>query len=180
VVSDDKRVAGTPEIVTGVSCMACHAQGVIPFRDSVRDHSAVFGEAEQKVKRLYPEQRRTDDLVEADRRRFLAALEKSVGPFLRVGADKNSLLTKFKEPVAEVVVPYRRGYLDLRAVALDLFAEKPDELLAKVGARRIKELGLGSLARPGGVIARAEWEAVEGFSLMQEVASELGFTPFGK
>jgi serine/threonine-protein kinase len=180
VVSDDKRVSGTPEIVTGVSCMACHVQGMLPFRDFVRNHSAVFGAAEEKVKRLYPEPTAFDRLIEADRRKFLDALEKSIGPFLRAGPDKDAPLTKFKEPVAEVVIPYRRGYLDLKAVARELFIEKPDDLLTKVGERRFKELGLETLTQPGGLVGRLEWEAADGYSLMQEVARELRFTPFGK
>jgi serine/threonine-protein kinase len=180
VVSDDRRVSGTPEIVTGVSCMACHSQGMIGFKDFLRDHSAVFGDAEKKVKQLYPEPKVLNNLVEADRRRFVDSLEKAVGPFLRVGPDKEAPLARFKEPVAEVVLPYRRGYLDLKAVALELFVENPDDLVKKVGEKRFKELGLEALTRPGGVVGRLEWEAVDGYSLMQEVARELRFTPFGR
>ena len=57
VVNDDQRTSGTPEIVNGVSCMACHVHGMMPkFKDYLRDHSAVFGEAETKVRQLYPAQ----------------------------------------------------------------------------------------------------------------------------
>src|SRR5262249_51008147 len=155
-------------------------QGMIPFKDYLREHSAVFGDAEHKVKRLFPPPKRLDELVEVDRRKFLDSLEKAVGPFLRVEADKETPLAKFKEPVAEVVMPYRRGYLDLKEVSLELFLENPDDLLKKVGEKRLKELGLEALTRPGGVIGRLEWEAVDGYSLMQEVARELRFTPFGR
>jgi len=78
------------------------------------------------------------------------------------------------------VIGYRRGYLDLKAVATELFVANPDDLLKKVGERRLKELGLEALTRPGGVVGRFEWEAVDGNSLMQDVAQALRFTPLTK
>ncbi len=179
IVGDDKRVSGTPAIVNGVSCMACHQNGTIPFKDEIRDGHALGGEAGEKVKRLYPEKKAFDEAVDEDRKRFLTSLEKVVGPFLKVGADKNTPITKFKEPVTEVSIPYRRGYLDLRAVAAELYLEKPEDVL-KVGEKKLKELGLERLTKPGGLVGRYQWEAVDGDSLMQEVAEELGFTPFGR
>ncbi len=129
VVNDDQRISGTPEIVNGVSCMACHVHGMMPkFKDYLRDHSAVFGEAETKVRQLYPAQKRMEALVEADRKKFMDALEKTIAPFLRVESDKDTPLTRFKEPVALVAGPYRRGYLDLKALALEFFLEKPEDV----------------------------------------------------
>ena len=43
----------------------------------------------------------------------------------------------------------------------------------------MKQLGLEPLLKTGGVINRFDWEAVDGVSLMQEVARELRYTPFG-
>jgi mono/diheme cytochrome c family protein len=179
VVNDDQRISGTPEIVTGVSCMACHIHGMIPFKDRLRDHSAVFGDAESKVRLLYKEQKQMDDLVDVDRKKFLVALEKAIGPFLRIEGDKDTPLIRFKEPVALVAGPYRRGFLDMKALTLEFFLEKPEEV-QKIGAGRLKELGLEMLTKPGGLVARLQWEASDGFSLMQEVARELRFTPFGR
>ncbi|MBY0458517.1 MAG: hypothetical protein K2V38_14350, partial [Gemmataceae bacterium] len=179
IVGDDKRVAGNPVIVNGVSCMACHQHGTIPFQDTVRETNAVFGEALDKVKKLYPAKKAMDELVAADRQKFVDALEKATGPFLRVGADKATAITKFKEPVTEVAPGYRRGYLDLKTVAAELYEKDGQELLRKVGAKRLKELGLDGLAQPGGLVPRYQWEASDGFSLMQEAAKEIGFTPFG-
>jgi hypothetical protein len=50
-------------------------------------------------------------------------------------------------------------------------------MLQKVSERRLKQLGLEPLAAEGGVITRLEWEAVDGVSLMQELARELRATP---
>ncbi len=177
VVSDDKRVSGTPEIVTGISCMACHRHGMIPFKDVVRENCALFGEADQKVKRLYPPQKAMDERVEADRRKFLSTLEKSIGPLMRTPGEPFAPVTTFKEPVSEVAIGYRRGYLDLKAVTAELFLQDADQLLKKIAAKRLKELGLEPLSRPGGVVGRYQWEAIDGVSLMQEVARELQFTP---
>ena len=44
--------------------------------------------------------------------------------------------------------------------------------------REVKQLGMEALLREGGVISRLDWEAVDGTSLMQETARELGATPF--
>ena len=177
IVGDDKRVSGTPAIVNGISCMACHSQGMIGFTDQIRDSHAVFGEASEKTKRLYPEKKKFDARIEQDKKRFTDALDKAVGSFLKVGADKDTPLGKFKEPVTEVSIPYRRGYLDLKAVAAELYLEKPDDVLKKIGEKKLKELGLEPLGKPGGLVGRYQWEAVDGVSLMQEVARELSFTP---
>jgi hypothetical protein len=152
---------------------------MIPFKDHLRNHSSVYGDAETKVRRLYPEQQRMDTLVDLDRKRFLDALEKATGPFLRVEGNKDVPLRQFKEPVAVVVGPYRRGYLDLKTIAVEFFLEKPEDV-QQLGAGRLKELGLEALTSPGGVVGRLQWEAMDGYSLMQEVARELRFTPFGR
>ena len=62
-----------------------------------------------------------------------------------------------------------------------LFGVKdPQDLLRSVGKQRLKELGLEALARPEGLVPRYQWEASDGFSLMQELAKEIGYTPHGK
>jgi hypothetical protein len=116
VVSDSQNTSGTPAIVTGLSCMACHKHGTIPFKDTLNAGSAVFGDAEQKVKDLYPDTKTMAALLAEDERRFLDALERTVGPILRVGADKDRPLKNFAEPIGAVAYPYRRGFLDLKTV----------------------------------------------------------------
>jgi serine/threonine-protein kinase len=176
VVGDVLKTSGTPAIVTGVSCMACHKHGTIAFTDTVRDHSSVFGEPEQHLRRLYPEVKVMNRLLQEDETRFLGALEKAVGKFLRVGADEKKPLKDFAEPVGDVARRYRIEFLDLKAVALELDVEDPESLVHKIGEKRFKQLGLEALLKPGGVIGRLEWESGRGDSLMQEVAQELRFT----
>ena len=176
VVSDALKTSGTAEVVNGVSCMACHKHGMIPFEDSIRANSAVFGPAEEAVRRLYVEKPAMDRLAKQDGDRFLAALERTVGPFLRDGADAAKPLRDFAEPVSEVARPYRLNYLDLAAVARELDTKDPQAIARVVGETKLKRLGLDGLLR-GGVVGRAEWEAVDGVSLMQELAKELRYTP---
>jgi len=179
VVSDAVKTAGTAQIVNGVSCMSCHAHGMIKFEDTIRNGSSAFGDAEQHVKKLYPTKEVMDGLVEADEKRFMTALEKATGPFLKQGADKDRPIQNFAEPVGEAARLYRLGFLDLAMVAIELDVEHPQDVLTKVGEKRLKHLGLESLLKPGGVISRFDWEAIDGVSLMQEVARELRYTPFG-
>jgi serine/threonine-protein kinase len=174
VVSDPLKTSGTNEIVAGLSCMACHKHGVFPLpKDVIRDGKAVFGEADKKVRRLYPEQAEMDKLAKKDTERFLKALEEAAGPFLKVGADKDKPITDFTEPVGEIARLYRLVDLDLTMVACELDLEDPKVLLTKLGEKKVKELKLGSLLKEGGVIKRAEWERVGATSQLQRVAREL-------
>ena len=178
VVDDPLKTSGTPAIVNGLSCMACHKQGMIPFKDTIRDGSAVFGAAEQAVRRLYPEHAEMDKLVDNDRARFMAALRRAIGPFLLKGPDAGKDLEEFAEPIGQVARFHRLGYLDLRTIACDLEIEDPQSILTSVGAKKLKQLGLDVLLKEGGVISRLEWEAIDGVSLMQELARELRYTPY--
>ncbi|MFG0333237.1 MAG: hypothetical protein ACF8TS_07750 [Maioricimonas sp. JB049] len=177
VVSDALKTSGTPAIVNGVSCMACHKHGMIPFEDSIRDHSAVFGAAQRKVQDLYPTADVMEQLVERDRERFMEALEECIGPFLKTGDNKDTPIEDFPEPVAEVARLHRLVFLDLETVACELNIEDPQQLILRVGLRTLKELGLDALAQKEGVISRLDWEAIEGTSLMHDLAFQLGFTP---
>jgi len=176
VVSDALRTSGTPIIVNGLSCMACHQRGIIDFQDTVRDGSAVFGDAEYHVKQLYPERSQMKRLINEDQERFLAALEKATGPFLHSDSATSEPIDSFPEPVGEVARLHRLVQLDLQTIACELDVADPQELVTSVGGKTLKKLGLDSLLRDG-TISRAEWEAFAGPSLMQLLARELRYTP---
>lgn len=181
VVSDALKTSGTAEIVSGVSCMACHKFGMIGFKDQVRDGKAVFDEARDKVLRLYPEQKVIDERVKEDTDRFLRALEKTtIGPFLRGADDKDRDIHDFAEPIGEIARLYRLVDLDLAAVALELDLEKPEQLKAVIAVnKRLQAWGLAPLLQEGGLIKRQDWEKIGATSLMQRVARELDRgTPF--
>jgi serine/threonine-protein kinase len=175
IVRDLLETSGSPAIVNGLSCMACHKDGIIGgFKDVVRGGDAVSGTAREKVQRLYPGDKKLARLIQKDRRRFLSALEKAIGPFLQVGADKRKAIAEFPEPVGAVARLYVKD-LGLEEAARELnFADARElkRLIATNG--RLREMGLGPLAR-GGRIKRQLWGSLTGtYSLFHKAAAELG------
>lgn len=61
-----RKTAGTPLVVNGISCMHCHQNGMIAFRDSVRNGLAVFGDVRRKAFELYPPVDEMDRWVQCD------------------------------------------------------------------------------------------------------------------
>lgn len=177
LVNDALKTAGTPAIVTGISCMACHAQGVIDFQDEIRNANSVYGEPAKAVARLFPPSSDMAKLVERDRKNYLRALQKAAGPFLLKGLDADKSINEFADPAGEAARAYRLVYLDAETIAYELDVAAPDEVIRRIGERRLKELGLEHVFVGGGVISRDEWEASDGRSLMQDAAFELGLTP---
>ena len=175
VVNDSRSIAGTPAIVNGISCMNCHRRGMIGnFRDEIRGAGAVGGQVLTKVEDLYPKSEVMDQLVKQAEDRFMKALEVVIGPFLKVGDDKQKSVGDFPEPIGKVAEMYLSD-LDVRRAALELGIDKPELLQAKIGANRdLMKLGLGTFVqqRPG-TIKRAKWETREGTSLFQDVCVEL-------
>jgi serine/threonine-protein kinase len=177
VVSDSLKTSGTPAIVTGLSCMACHKHGMIGFKDQVRDGAGVFDAAKLKVRQLYPEPPVMDGLVKEDSELFMRALDKAVGPFLKVGADKDRTIADLTndEPIGAVARLYRLVDLDLQSVACELDIDNPELLRGMIaGNRRLQEIGLASLSRDGGKIKRADWEKARLRSTYQMAAQEIG------
>jgi serine/threonine-protein kinase len=175
IVRDLLETSGSPTIVNGLSCMACHKAGLIgEFKDVVRDSGAVFGAARDKVRRLYPPARKMERLLQKDRKRFLRALEEVVGPFLKVGADRKKDITAFPEPVGAIARLYVKD-LGLEEAACELnFADPKDFKLLIEKNERLRELGLGPLAQ-GSRVKRQLWQSLRGtYSLFHKVAAELG------
>jgi mono/diheme cytochrome c family protein len=175
VVFDRASLLGAPSIVNGISCIACHRAGMITdFRDEIRTAEAVGGEAREKVKALYPPPEPMQALIQQDRDLFLRALDRTIGPYLKVGDDAKRSVTEFPQPVARVAELYTRD-LSAQEVALELGIEKLDMLRAKVETNReLLRFGLGAIAaEPPGTMKRDKWETREGTSLMQDVSFQL-------
>ena len=178
VVNDPLKTSGTPEIVTGVSCMTCHKHGMIGLEDAIRENNTVVLEPKRQVERLYSAKEEMDGLLERDSKVFLDALEKAIGPFLRVGADKAKPIQEFPEPVGPLARAYRLGYLDLAAAVRELDVDDSATIEKQVGRATLKRLGLAGLL-DGGVVSRLEWESrlegvsirLNGLSLMQQLCA---------
>ena len=122
-------------------------------------------------------------LLQIDRRRFMGALEETIGPFLRIGPNQNLALECFPEPVGEIARLHRGPILnvDLQRIACEFDVEKPEDILRAAGEHRLKELGLEALAVQNGVVQRLDWEALnDGLSLMQNLARTQRYTPWRK
>ena len=153
VVRDLKEMSGSPEIVNAISCMGCHRDGIIEFRDTVRESRTVpFGKTRLKVQQSYTEQTVMDKGVAADRKRFRTA-----------GSGV--------EPVFHTVRAYQRD-LEIDDLAAELFYADPEELRRVIqSSTRLRELGLGPVVQ-GAAIKRSTWSDLQN-ALYRSVLLEL-------
>jgi tetratricopeptide (TPR) repeat protein len=135
-----------PTVINGISCMFCHARGLIEKGDQIRQHveknPAAFSEEEARtVRGLHPIEVDFSALVRSDLDRFRQAM-------LMAGAQQGQT-----EPVAALAARFESD-LDLAATASEL-GLRPDALLT--GLARSPSLGqaLGALRVEGGTVQRA-------------------------
>jgi serine/threonine-protein kinase len=176
IVSDTNKTSGTVAIVNGMSCMACHKHGMIRdgVRDELREGAGLAGPALTKLLRLHPKPDAFGALMQEDEDRYLAALDRAIGPFLKVGAEAAKSIRDFTdEPVGRVVRAYNRD-LVLADVAAELGMADSKRLAAAVeDNERLRQIGLGALAR-GGAVKRDAWASLkQRLSPFQRAALEL-------
>jgi serine/threonine-protein kinase len=168
VIEDPDRTAGSVVVVNGLSCIACHSNGVKRAKDILRTQSAVDGSDLAKLQKLHPEPQVMDLYFAKDEARFQKALTASVGPFLQLGADRGKAIDKFQEPV-KVVAQHYFGEVTLEQAARELGIDNPRNLQAVIPrSTRLRSLGLAPLA-DGTPIKRASWE---GTFVVQSVFQE--------
>ncbi len=171
IVSDTNRSSGTVAIVNGLSCMVCHKHGMIRdgFRDELRDGAGVNDAARAKLLRLHPKAAEFAALMKDDEERFVAALGRAVGPFLKAGGDVRELTD---EPVGRAVRAYNRDLL-LADVAAELGLPEARLRAALEDNDRLRQLGLGALVH-GGTVKRDAWASLkQRLSPFQRAALEL-------
>jgi hypothetical protein len=143
IVSDPKRPDRVVE--NGLSCMSCHAQGVIAKADQVRAHvlknRTSFAAADvAAVRALYPTEKAMKVRFDEDAERFTKALAK-----LGIPADE-------PEPVSAAALRHE-GVLDLATMAAEVGLQGPElaeQLKRSPALARI----LGPLAVKGGTVQR--------------------------
>lgn len=143
IVSDPKRA--DRQVVNGVSCMTCHAGGMIPKRDEVRPHvlgapAGFRAEEVSAVRALYAPHEEMERLYEQDSKRHRDAVRKTGAPLTET------------EPVAALARLYERD-LDLARVAAEL-GTTPEAFLAKLDKTPTLARVAGALREPGGRIKR--------------------------
>ncbi len=150
IVSDPKRPDRTVE--AGVSCMNCHARGIIAKDDQIRDHVGknprAFSKADADlIKALYPPAAKTRALMEDDAERFRKALEKTGN---KVGS---------VEVVMAMTLRYEAD-VDLATLAAEA-GVKPETLLDRIAHSETLAKSFGALKVPGAQVPRQV--VVQGF-----------------
>jgi WD40 repeat protein/mono/diheme cytochrome c family protein len=143
IVSDPKRPDRAVE--AGISCMNCHARGIIPKDDQLREHvtrnKKAFSRTDAElVEALYPPAKKMRGLMEEDAERFQKAVAR----------------TGNKTTAAEVVMAMTLRYesdVDLPALAAEV-GMKPEALLPRLAASENLAKNLGALKLSGGVVSR--------------------------
>jgi mono/diheme cytochrome c family protein len=147
IVSDPKRPDRLVE--NGISCMSCHAAGLLPKDDQVRAHvlknpGAFARDDCETIQALYPPSSRLRNLLKEDNDRFVHALDLA-------GVSAGEL-----EPVSTVTLRYE-AVLDLGGAAAEV-GRTAEELAALL--RQSAGLGktLGPLLARGGTVQRQVFE----------------------
>ena len=148
IVTD--RFATDKTVRNGLACMRCHDQGMKDFADNVRPVIEKLpgspGFSKRDVLALYPPQEEMDKLLDEDRRRFLASMERALG----------------RPQTDEPLIPVSHRFLDeplSRATAAgELGFVRSDDLAVVFRSPALVRLGLASLGSPGGVARRDMWE----------------------
>jgi serine/threonine-protein kinase len=174
IVNDSKKTSGTPAVVNGLSCMSCHQHGMIHFTDRIRAGNILGGDAGKFARRIYPEAAVMKEEVNGDEKRFLEALEKATGPFLKVGADAGKDMKDFPEPISDIARWYLVQELTSTEAAAELGLTGPKILEGAIQANPLLQRdGLFPLTQEH-TLKREVWENTEfSFSPFQRAAKEL-------
>jgi tetratricopeptide (TPR) repeat protein/mono/diheme cytochrome c family protein len=167
IVSDPKRPDRAVE--NGLSCMGCHARGMIDKADQLREHvsrnSQAFNKADvELVQAIYPPRERFAALIRHDAKRFQEAVEKTGAPLSAT------------EPIVALALRFE-AEMDLPLVAAEAGCT-PDVLRRTLDrSPRLAQL-LGSLLVEGGTIQRSVFvdafaDLVRGLKLGTHLESRL-------
>jgi hypothetical protein len=162
IVSDTRRPDRAVE--NGVSCMSCHARGLIAKSDQVRAHvernSNAFSATEVEATRvLYPPEATLRSFFDKDNERFQRAVETT-------GARLTAT-----EPVASLVAQHEKE-LDMKMAAAEL-GLGPSDLSERLDQSAALARTLGPLKLPGGTVQRQVFTEV-----FREVVQELNMGTF--
>ncbi len=173
VVSDALKTSGTPAIVTGLSCMACHKHGPVRFKDTLSAGASLGGAARAKLDELIPTPEKMDRLLSEDEAKFLTALATACGPFLQVGDDSSKDIRAFPEPVAAIAAQYTKDITPEQA-AFDLGLASVEELKLRVKTSSdLRNMGLAPLGN-GERVKRETWHSLREFlSQFQRAANQM-------
>ncbi len=168
IVSDPRRPDRAVE--NAVSCMGCHAAGILDHADQVRATASVARIRDRdRIRTLYPPASEMSAYYARDRARFVAAL-RTMGSL----ASDAEPPAPADEPIALTTIRYE-DELDLATAAAEL-GLRGSELAARIPRATSLRNTLDALSRSGGTIKRDVWIAA-----FPRILGELGlgvpFTP---
>ena len=143
IVSDPKQP--DRQVVNGLSCMTCHAKGMIEKDDQVRGHvqnnPSGFSEAERnKILAIYPVKDKFTTLIRADAERFRKAVEATGAPLSTT------------EPVAALARRFE-DQLDVKLLAAEMGVTREIFLQRLDRSARFSRL-VGNVKVTGGTVQR--------------------------
>lgn len=179
IVGDSLRTSGNQTIVNGLSCIACHRNGMVePPQDEIRKFASTFGDARRRVEELYVESEKMNSEISRINQAFIVAAKQATESFLTDGVSVKLDFERMPEPVAEVSRRFLLEAINLETVACELDEAEPKDLEVLIRrSSELQSLGISILTKEAGAIKRDAWESKAAYSLMQETARELGFTP---
>jgi hypothetical protein len=147
IVSDPQRPDRAVE--AGLSCMSCHAKGLLHKTDQVRAHvlknlQAFPKETVETVKALYPKEAHFRALIDQDNERYLKALTQT------------GVRAEDPDPVTAVTLRYE-AVVDLASAAAEA-GLPPDEFRERLGKSAALNRVLGPLQVKGGTVQRQTFQ----------------------
>ncbi len=182
VVEDRAKTLGNGVIVNGLSCIACHKNGLIEdFRDEVRfGIDAMEPAAKRMVRKLFVDRADLDPLIQTDQRRYREAAIECLEPFLSTeSVAAMNAGGQLVEPIGPVAKQFLVDTLTLEDLAFEL-GVSTDRLRGAIEFDpQLQQLGLAAVVG-GAKINREVWESGAGTSMFQKVAKSLKLgTPTG-
>jgi len=160
VVADEGKVSGNVEIINGLSCIACHNQGMMLGEDDiVRDGTALGGSALKFMRRIYPEKEIMDGYIKEDMGLFREAVIRAMSGMAENDAKLKSSDGRVIEPITNLAKVYNLHSLGAQELAAELDLEDPQRLVAFTQVDdRFKQIGLGPIASGKGKVKRILWQ----------------------
>lgn len=175
VVEDRAKTLGNGIIVNGLSCIACHKQGLIEdFEDEIRfGIQGLPSAARQVVRKIYLDRPDLNDLIRQDQQRYRQAAIAAIGPFLSPQlAQEMAAGGALVEPIAPVAKRFLVDTLDLTILASELEVDPARFSAAIEFSGQLQRIGLAGI-REGGTTNREIWQNGSGLTNFQKAAHEM-------
>jgi serine/threonine-protein kinase len=118
-------------IINGISCISCHAEGVKPFKDELRQAHILKGIGREKLEEILKDQPELNKTLDIDKKSFLDALRQVVEPFLKQPGQFDDSFQLDTEPLAQISSLYFTP-LTIETLKYELYAHKDVEFASRL------------------------------------------------